>query len=115
VPEAKDWITKILSPFNSFVENVYSAFRGQIDFDNNVRAEKREFTLNTTDFPFKFTTKFAPEMIIIGQVRVDAGSHTNLTNAPFPDWEYGNDGFVTLYTITGLTVGVDYIIKLLII
>jgi hypothetical protein len=115
MPEAPDWIEKVIYPLNRFIENVYSAFRGSIDFNDNVKSEIREFTLNTTDFPFKFKPKFIPNMIFLGQILQVAGDHVDLTSTPFPDWEYGNDGLVTLYTITNLTVGEDYKIKLLLI
>ncbi len=43
IPEAPDWILKVLEPLNQFMDSASIALRGKLSFGDNVLCETKEF------------------------------------------------------------------------
>lgn len=43
IPEAPDWLNKVLDPLNQFMDSVSSALRGRLTFGDNLYCEAKEF------------------------------------------------------------------------
>lgn len=92
-PEAvRAWIDKLISPLNSFIEQVYQALSKNITLADNIKAKvyKTAITANQT-YPIKLSYDLneRPTSVTIGQI------HENPTEAsPLPvhcmTWVYNN-------------------------
>ena len=104
VPEAPEWLNKIIDPINSFFEDINKLVNKNISNSDNINCEIKEFTLSTTDFPYDFNTKLIPQLVTIGFIEQVADYHVALSAAITLDWTYQN-GVITIENIIGLTAG----------
>lgn len=44
MPEAPNWVNKLLGPFNGFMNSIVSALRGKLTFYDNFYCEEKTFT-----------------------------------------------------------------------
>jgi hypothetical protein len=118
VKDDKKFKNVVTNTLNRFMESVYSGFNNDITFEDNIRSEKRQFTLtegadvgggNTFKFSTSIDNPFACQLTKIIQ---QGGSHVNLSSV-FLDWDFANTE-ITIYNISGLNSDKIYDINLLI-
>ena len=117
--DAPSWIDRLLFPLNQFLDSVYRALNGQIDFVDNIKAQRYSIQITagasaaSNTFKFKPTLKKRPEFILSTVFRKDV-NYAPIGSAVYLDWYYDGE-FVQVSSITGLTNTYVYSISLLVI
>lgn len=111
------WIDKLFSPLNQFTGSLVEAFNNQLTVSDNLYQEIKEikYVNTSTNFPLVFRTKFAAYprgLLPIYLQNTTLGSYSTLT--PWVVWSYANNQ-ITISSISGLTSGSSYTIRLLVI
>ena len=125
LPEAPDWVTRLLYPLNLFFENVYNALDGNITFGENIESQSKQITFTTSStydgsqanfetISFPNELRRAPNGLILLQITQIEGTFTSITTAPFVNWLNVNN-IINIYLITGLTASKSYRLKILLI
>lgn len=117
------WVDNLLSPLNSFIEQVYTAFDRNLTLPNNVSSqlETIEFTTKSTysssfDFEEISIRRKIPRYasyLIIGNVMDSSNPQIKFTTPVFPSW-LDDNGLIKIRYISGLTNSTKYKIYLLI-
>lgn len=117
------WVDSLLSPLNSFIEQVYTALDRNLTFPENVSSqiEVIEFTTKSTyssgnDFEEISIKRKIPRyatFLIIGNVFNFSNPQIKFTTPIFPSWSDEN-GLIKIRYISGLTNSTKYKIYLLI-
>ena len=117
------WVDNLLSPLNSFIEQVYTAFDRNLTLPNNVSSqiESIEFTTKSTyssgsqfeEISIRRKIPRYATFLIIGNVTDFTNPQVKFTNAVFPSWMDEN-GLIKIRYISGLTASTKYKIYLLI-
>ena len=117
------WVDNLLSPLNSFIEQVYSAMDRNLTLPNNVSSqlESIEFTTSSTysasqTFPEISIRRTIPRyttFVIVGNVMDSGNPQKKFTTPVFPSWSDEN-GIIKIRYISGLTNSTKYKIYLLI-
>jgi len=116
--DAPSWVSGIIDPINSFMENVYQSLNKNITLQDNIASVVKELTYKTDSaYPaaqepvtFQNTLRASP----IGVVVLQVYDKTNYTPPPGPvyiPWVNDN-GMITLSTITGLEADKSYMVRL---
>lgn len=117
--EAPSWIDRLLFPLNQFLDSVYRALNRNLDFVDNVKAQKYSIQLtagaaaSNNTFKFQPTLNKAPEFLV-WRVYEKNVNYTAIGSAVWIDWYYDGD-YIQISSITGLTNTNVYIINLLVI
>lgn len=113
--EIPDWLPRLLTPINEIIDTVGNALINNLTFDENIRSQIHQFTVNTAQFPYALmnTTKQVPKGVLIMQCYVNGNPSTVITNALSVDWWY--DETINIRNIAGLTPGVEYVVRLLVV
>jgi hypothetical protein len=115
-PEQANWISKLLTPLNSFISQVFSALQNNITVGDNLYQEIKTITFvnDAAAFPQSFSTKFLkyPEMVLVGSCISSLGLYPSAQ--PLITWSYA-DGVLKILSVSGLTANLKYSLKLLII
>lgn len=120
VPEAPDWISRLLRPLNEFLSAMYNGLNNGLTLQENVACQIKAFTLtagaaaanNTSKFPL--TMKRKPQYLVPLSVNVSTVSDVRSGSASTFTWNY--DGVnVNITSISGLTNGSLYTITVLLI
>jgi hypothetical protein len=117
------WVDNLLSPLNSFIEQVYTSLDRNLTLPENVSSqiEAIEFTTKSTyssgnDFDEisikRKISRFAT-FLIIGNVFNFSNPQIKFTTPVFPSWSDDN-GLIKIRYISGLTNSTKYKIYLLI-
>lgn len=116
LPEAPDWINKLIGPINMFMENVYRALDNNLTFQENIVGVFKEIYVSTDDLPYLMVNplKVKPKAVLVGQVRQDVGYHADETTAMMADWEITEDGKIKIHNLAGLDTNKHYIQLLII-
>lgn len=125
LPEAPDWVTRLLYPLNLFFENVYNALNKNITFSENIQSEIKTLTFATNSaydgtqanfdvLKFPRGLKVQPTGLLLLKIVQVEDSFTSITTAPFVNWADIN-GVINIYLITGLTASKTYKISVLLI
>jgi len=123
-PEAPQWINNLLSPLNSFMENIYSALIKNITFQDNIACMIKDLefrTLSTYSSSQGFdsininnTLKTTAQGLFIMQLYNASDPYSIITNATTPFW-LDDNGIIKIQYITGLADSTNYKGKVLII
>lgn len=120
--DAPDWVNNLLSPLNSFIEQVYTALNKNITLPENVASQIIDIEINTPSdystggFPsinFKRTLARKANLCIIGRA-VETTSNSIFSTGVFPTWE-DNNGTIAVRYISGLQNSKSYNFTLLLI
>ncbi len=120
VKEAPSWISGIIEPVNSFMENVYQALNGNITFTQNINSFVKELTYRTTaSYPVADQVSFTNELKVraTGVFVMQAFDRANYQAPAGPvyvPWVEDN-GSILVSSITGLAASKVYTLRLLII
>lgn len=128
IQEAPNWIVRLLTPLNSFMETVYYALNKDITFTENIACQIKTVDFSTpsnytsaspkTDgfvpLQFTHTLRNKPQGVMIMQLVEEENTGTVITSAVSLDW-YEINGTVYISYITGLKDSTEYSIKLLVI
>lgn len=117
--DAPKWISGLIDPLNSFMENVYQALNRNITFRENVGCFIKEITYKTTSlYPVAEDINFVNELkvkatgIFLMQA-VDKADYRPAAGPVYVPW-VENNGKIIIGAITGLEASKTYIIRLLI-
>jgi len=109
-PDQKSWIGKLLSPFNSFLQNVSYALNGSLTFGQNIQGQEQllDFTYNTNSLPLKFSISLTvkPLQLAIVQATENLSTPVALVCA----WQV-NNGQVWITDVTKLSNGTPSALK----
>lgn len=120
--DVPEWVDNLLSPLNSFIEQIYTAFNKNISIPENVASQIVQLDINTNsdystgNFPstvFKRTLAKKANLLIIGQVRDLSNNEFIFTTGGYPSWE-DNNGTISIYYIPGLSDSKKYRVNLLV-
>lgn len=110
---SQQWIGKLLAPVNDFFNQVYQGWNNGITVDENLHQEIREIKLvvDSNAFPLKFKSKFSvyPKGMTVIYCVDTAGAGPS--EAPWISWSF-NNGQIEVFSITGLTTGKTYNLKI---
>lgn len=103
-PEQKSWIPNLLSPINSFMQNVIRALNKNLTFNENFDGAVLTVTIDGT-FPLDvlWDNRNRPTVAFIGSCREVSGNHTVINTAIYLDWEMSIDGKFRINNIAGLS------------
>jgi hypothetical protein len=121
--EAPNWIDKLLSPINQFMENVYSLFNKNIDFTNNIRCDIVEVQFKTSatgsyTLPIVLNHKLRsrPSGVLLLEIRQVDGVYSPVTGATGLQWRAGNEKvFIESIGLATLNNSTTYQLRFLII
>lgn len=119
VKDAPAWISGIIEPVNSFMENVYQALNKNITFAENIQSFIKELTYKTTSsYPVEEDVEFTNELKVkaTGVQVLQAFERSTYEPAAGPvyvPW-VENNGTIIISPITGLEADKVYTIRLLI-
>jgi len=101
--EVQKWVGKLLQPLNSFFESTHAALGKGLTVADNFDGMLK--TVEVSGFPtkFKWERRSPPKALWVVQCRESQGVHTNFTSAPYADWEFTQDGQVSILALTGLS------------
>lgn len=107
------WIGALLSPLNTFISEIYSAFQNRLSVADNLYQEIKTLSLvnETSNFPVNFKTKFNKNPEGLTLIYCKASDGTLPSAQPLIDWGF-NDGILTITSISNLTASKKYTIKL---
>lgn len=113
LPEAPAWIERVIAPFNIFVDSVYNAMNKNIEHGVNIRSFYKE--LEVSAFPVTFANELPdnPKCVILAQAYKASSPIDTIGTALAVEWDYTQDG-VRIKNVYGLTAGVKYKIRLLV-
>lgn len=109
----------LLRELNQLFRDIATAINGRLTFAENMSSEIRDVVVTGGAFPFTFSTKFQspPAGVVLLYVVEDTQSPATLTSAVFLDWQFSSaaGGGITLRYVAGLTTGVRYKMRLLVV
>jgi hypothetical protein len=120
--EHRKWLVNLIEPLNDFFKVMYQNMNKGLTFENNIQSQIKdiEFTYSAVyptkanPLQFKNSMPVKPIGLIPLKIQVNSSDPAVLTSATTLDWTYsGSD--IEIRNITGLTVGVSYKIKVLVI
>jgi hypothetical protein len=103
-------VKTILTSLNALGDSLVRIFSGHITADN-IRRRVVRVSIGTTDFPVVIPVDFTPEEVRIIQCRQRNGEAVGA--AVQVSWQYG-DGSIVIDTVYGLTAGIVYTLKIVI-
>jgi len=125
LPDAPNWVERILLPINQFFEGVYNAFDRNITFTDNIAAQVHSFDFTTSSaydgtaanfetIEFARTLNFKPVGLLLLQIIEDADNHTPIEGSPYIDWLDINST-IEIYLIRGLKASTKYTARVMLI
>lgn len=120
VKDAPNWVSGIIDPVNSFMENVYQSLNKNITLQDNIASAVKEISYKTTSsYPspqelvtFQNTLRTSPIGIMVMQA-YDKATYTPAPGPVYVPWVNDN-GTLTISTITGLEADKTYLVRLVI-
>ncbi len=99
----QDFMPELLTPLNSFMDDVTSALNKSLTFKENIAGEVLTVTIDGI-YPIDvlWTNKSRPVAAWLGYCRELSGVHTNFTDPLFLDWEMAANDKFRINNITGL-------------
>lgn len=118
IPNAPDWIGKLLYPVNLFFEQVFNALDKNLTLSENIQSQIKTVSFTTSSaydgteanfdtVSFSLDLPVKPQGLFIMQMLVDADNFTAIETAPFVNWLEIN-GTVNIYLVTGLSASTSY-------
>lgn len=125
--EAPNWIVRLLTPLNSFMETVYYALNRDITYTENIACQIKEIDFTTqADYstaspvvdgfpPLQFTHTLKTKPIGVEKLQIieNGNADTVITEVVSLDW-YSSNGVVYITYITGLKDSTEYTIRVLV-
>ena len=103
----KDWIAKLFTPLNNFMDGTVNTFNRGITLRDNLAADIKIVTLDSVPsaaipFPVAWTLKSGPISVHVGNVINADYSALVLTAPVYVQWAYDSKGF-RLTNLIGVT------------
>lgn len=113
----QEWISALLSPLNTFIQEVYQGFSNGLSVEDNLFQEIKEirFVNNIANLPISFLPKFSSRPKGLYIIYCEASDGTALSGAPWATWSLTSDGRVSISNITGLISNKTYSLRILVI
>ncbi len=102
----RKWLGKLITPLNSFLEQVYKVLTKGITIDDNLKAEQTQLVLNAgeTTRKIKWTLNEKPNVVLIGKITYDNGDLPSTQISMY--WSYANSQITVNFL--GLDVTTKY-------
>lgn len=118
LPNAPSWVDPLIRILNDFMQGAYAALNKNLSFGENVIGEFKDFQIKAgvaaTNNTFTFITQVKqPKGVVIVAATKVAASYTPITSAVWCSWRLGN-GQIIIDSITGLTSGSTYNLRVLV-
>ena len=118
IPDAPQWFTSSVLPIlNRYMESVYYALNGQLDYEDNIRTAIRTFNIFYSESePFKFLNPLnvSPRGVFMIKAEEVADNFVAINGSPFVEWQYDGES-IELTKINDFTIGTEYNITLFIV
>ncbi len=120
--DVPQWITRLLAPLNLVLDTIYRALDKNLEFDRNIRSQTREFSIvagaaaanNVYSFPVELNGSKPVGVWVVAAWRTDNTAVT-FSSGVFVSWSWNSQlNTVAISGITGLTNGVTYGIRVLV-
>ena len=107
LPEAPEWIPKLLLPINTFFDAVYNALMGKLTFEDNFLSQTKELSFSTPSnygcsgfnvITFPSTLKKKATGVIMMEIVKNVDPHEAIRNGVSVDWQ-DNGGSLTHFLI----------------
>jgi hypothetical protein len=121
--EAPNWIDKLLTPLNRFIETVYNILNRNVDFRNNIRCDIVEYQFKTTpsgtfNLPIilKHNLRSRPDGVLLIEIRQVDGNYSPVNGALSVQWRGGaQEIFIESIGVNSLNNSTTYMLKFLVI
>lgn len=118
--DAPSWVSGVIDPINSFMENVYNSLNKNITLQDNIASFVKEITYKTdSSYPsaqeivtFQNSLRTSPIGIMVMQV-YDKANYTPAPGPVYIPW-INDNGTITISTITGLEADKSYLVRMVI-
>jgi hypothetical protein len=112
----KDWIGKLLSPLNQFMDSVVTALNNQLTFSDNMASVVKTISVSGT-YPlyFTWTRKDKPIGLWVVNAYEASGVHVTFTTAISADWEYTVSNQIRINSFVGLPTTTTYNVTIIVI
>ena len=120
-PAAPSWFDIAVGVINGFMNDVYLALNGTLTFGANVSGMIKSFRITAgaaaanNTFTFTHNMKKKPEGIIPIAVTAVTSNYSPVTSAVTLSWRMNDTGQIVIDAITGLTNGVIYDVRVLVV
>lgn len=120
-PAAPSWFDIAVGVINGFMNDVYLALNGTLTFGANVSGMIKSFRItagaaaDNNTFTFTHNMKKKPEGIIPIAVTAVLANYAPVTSAVTLSWRMNDTGQIVIDAITGLTNGVIYDVRVLVV
>lgn len=107
--DQRDWITKLITPLNEFMENSLNALTRNLTFRDNILSQIKELEVTTLTQPqsFKCTLVSKPLALLKASIVEVSANPQVITSAVDVDWEWDGSN-IRIKNVTGLTAGKRY-------
>jgi hypothetical protein len=121
--EAPNWIEKLITPINQFMENVYNLLNKNLDLRNNIKCDIVEYQFKTSPtgtftlpIKLKHNLKSRPEGVLLMEIRQVDGTYSPVNGALSVQWRAGNEEvFIESIGVNNLNNSTTYMLRFLII
>ena len=102
-PSDVKWLSRLLDPINSFMEDITLAFHNRLTIAENMDAEIRVVTVGGS-YPVQFSWGRAskPTIGLIGKIERTDGTDVSLSSAISLNWTYTQKGEISIDDVVGL-------------
>jgi len=106
--DQKDWISKLFTPLNTFMESVYAILNSGITVKDNMIGDVQTIDIGymptvAVNYPLRWDKKVAPKAIIVGNATKKSTIDETLTHAVAVQWKYDFQAGLRLVNIVGIT------------
>lgn len=121
-PGVPDWVSRLLAPLNLVLQAIYTALNHAITFQENIQCQVKEFNLvagasatdNAYDFMLTLPTK-PTGLWLIAALRTD-GIAESYSASPYVSWTWDSAAnTIRISSITGLSSGNEYLLRVIVI
>ena len=104
--EQLEWLDLLLSPLNSFMDEIAKGLNKKITVTENMDGEIKQITVDGT-YPLKvkWDLPTRPQIGIVGQVTNPNGTPVTLTAAPYVNWTFNQSGQIEIKQVLGVPAG----------
>lgn len=113
--DQESWIAKLLTPLNQIIQELTTGINSNnISVSENLRQEIKEVKVydDPSSYPFVFKQKFSQIPIGLSVIYCKTNSGITPITVPWIDWDYLGTDQLRINSISGLTPGLTYTIKI---
>jgi hypothetical protein len=112
IPNAPDWIDRIITPFNILVDTVSNAFAKKITLGDNVQSFYKEIEFTTVPFTFENKLPVKPQTVILSQIWKKDDPTATIGAVTTCEWDLTSQGIRIKYI--GTLAAATYVARFLV-